>query len=151
MAVGKATPYVEDTNLPFIVRGPGVPQGVVSKAPQAHLDLAPTFLEIAGLSKEDLPPFLDGRSLLSQWKAPTDEEPTSGQGSSHEILNVEYWGGAISGTPDATKTHPNTTYKSLRIVGDEFAFLYSHWCWTNEVELYNTNVSSAEPSIGHHH
>lgn len=121
---------------------------MVSKAPQAHLDLAPTFLEIAGISQEGYPSFLDGRSLLSQWKAPTDEASTSGQGNNHEILNVEYRGGAICGTPDATKTHLNIKYKSLRIVGDELAFLYSHWCWTNEAELYNTNVSSAEPSTG---
>lgn len=67
---GKTLPFVEDTNLPFIVRGPGVPANKTSEFPSAHLDLAPTFLEIAGVPKENWPTFLDGRSLLTSWKNP---------------------------------------------------------------------------------
>lgn len=69
-AAGKALPFAEDTNVPFLVRGPGVPAKVSSRVPGAHLDLAPTFLEIAGVDEADYPPFFDGRSLLSQWTDP---------------------------------------------------------------------------------
>ncbi|KAK2745584.1 arylsulfatase precursor [Colletotrichum kahawae] len=57
---GKCLPYGEDTNLPFAVRGPGVPAGIVSKSPSTHVDLAATFIDIAGLPKEKWPAFLDG-------------------------------------------------------------------------------------------
>lgn len=67
---GKTLPFVEDTNLPFIVRGPGIPANKTSELPSAHLDLAPTFLEIAGVAKENWPTFLDGRSLFPDWKNP---------------------------------------------------------------------------------
>lgn len=92
MAVGKATPFVEDTDLPFIVRGPGIPTGVNSTLAGAHVDLAPTFLEIAGVDLKDQPSFLDGRSLLGQWKNPETESDGAGQGNNHEVLNIEYWG-----------------------------------------------------------
>ncbi|KAJ3543027.1 hypothetical protein NM208_g3795 [Fusarium decemcellulare] len=138
MAVGKATPYAEDTNLPFVVRGPGVPSGVESKLVGSHIDLAPTFLDISGLAKEDWPPFLDGRSLLGQWKDPSMKYPQAGQGGNHEIINIEYWGASSIVVPGFTQSSPNNTYKSLRIAGQGISYLYTKWCGTNEVELYNT-------------
>ncbi|KAF5676726.1 arylsulfatase precursor [Fusarium denticulatum] len=59
---GKLTPYREDTNIPLIVRGPGVHRGAVSNIPSTVTDFAPTFLDIAGLAKRDQPSFLDGAS-----------------------------------------------------------------------------------------
>lgn len=141
LAAGKATPYVEDTNLPFVVRGPGIPEGVESKLPQLHLDLAPTFLDIAGVPEEEFPAFFDGRSLLEQWKNPNVTAPDRGQGASRDIVNIEYWGRGGTHIPGLTMHTQNSTYKSLRIVGDEFAYLYTQWCYTNELELYDTNVS----------
>ncbi|KAF4975790.1 hypothetical protein FZEAL_7471 [Fusarium zealandicum] len=137
MLAGKTTSYAEDTNLPLVVRGPGVSSGISSSLPGTHLDLAMTFLDIAGLPKNEYPPFLDGRSLLPQWHKPTMEYPGQGQGNAQEVMNVEYWGGHRFDTLDA-QIYPNNSYKSLRIVGEEFAFLYNHWCYTNEQELYNT-------------
>ena len=32
-----------------------------------------------------------------------------------------------------------STFKSLRIAGEDFSYFYIRWC-TNEVELYNTIV-----------
>lgn len=61
---GKGTPYEEDTNVPLMVRGPGIPAGVVRNDVGAIIDLAPTFAEIAGATL-DVPS--DGRSLLSLW------------------------------------------------------------------------------------
>lgn len=79
---GKSLFYNEDTNIPFIVRGPNVPVGAKSILPSLHLDLAPTFLEIAGVAEEDYPVFFDGQSLLSQWHNPTVNNATgAGQGN----------------------------------------------------------------------
>ena len=58
---GKAFPYEFDTKVPFLVRGPGVKPQSVRSHPVLNIDLAPTFLDIAGLEK---PQHMDGRSII---------------------------------------------------------------------------------------
>lgn len=135
---GKALPFAEDTNLPFVVRGPNVPAGKTSKLPGAHLDLAPTFLQIAGVANHKLPVFLDGRSLLDQWHEPEQVWDRAGTGNAKEILNVEFWGGCHFEAPPFT-SWPNNSYKTLRIVGEDESWLFSKWC-TGDMELYDTSV-----------
>jgi arylsulfatase A-like enzyme len=70
---GKWTAYEEDTRVPLIVRGPGVPAG--ERLPHLVLnnDLAPTF---ADLADTDPPSFVDGRSLgpLLDGDPPSEED-----------------------------------------------------------------------------
>ncbi|KAI1165807.1 arylsulfatase [Nemania serpens] len=144
---GKSLHYREDSNVPFIVRGPGVPARRTSSLPGAHLDLAPTFLEIAGLTPDNkaYPPFLDGRSLLDNWKHP-GTEPTQCpvHGGGQEVINVEYWGIGEEETPWGVVDHPNNSYKTLRIVRPGGGtYLYSKWC-TGESELYDTASDPGE-------
>ncbi|OTA97132.1 hypothetical protein M434DRAFT_19302 [Hypoxylon sp. CO27-5] len=144
---GKALFYAEDSNLPFVVRGPGILAGVTSKIPGAHLDLAPTFLEISGLAKDQWPPFLDGQSLLHQWHQPESSTGDGGGGgNAKETLNIEFWGLCIIEAPNAKELgipFKNNSYKTLRIVGEEESWLYSRWC-TGETELYNTAADPYE-------
>lgn len=63
LQTGKGTAYEEAVRLPLIVRGPGVPAGVVRTELVGMIDLAPTFAEIMGLPVADIPTF-DGRSIL---------------------------------------------------------------------------------------
>ncbi|KAI1292988.1 arylsulfatase [Xylaria venustula] len=147
VSAGKSLQFKESSNVPFIVRGPGVPVNRTSLLPGSHLDLAPTFLEIAGLSPDNpaYPPFLDGRSLLDNWENP-EEEPTQCpvEGGGHEVINVEYWGRGEEETPWGVINHPNNSYKSLRIVRpDSGTYLYSAWC-TGEKELYDTGSDPGE-------
>ncbi|HKH09910.1 MAG TPA: sulfatase/phosphatase domain-containing protein, partial [Rubrobacter sp.] len=65
---GKLQPYEEDVNFPLIVRGPGIPPGVVSTDLVGNHDVAPTIAEMAGATA---PPFVDGRSFLGLAKKPT--------------------------------------------------------------------------------
>ncbi len=58
---GKFLPYETADHMPLVVRGPGVPAGQHSDALSANVDLAPTFLQIAG-GHPNRP--LDGQSLL---------------------------------------------------------------------------------------
>jgi extracellular sulfatase Sulf len=51
-----------DTKVPFIVRGPGIEWGSSAAEPVVNIDLAPTFLDLAGVSP--LPAHMDGRSIL---------------------------------------------------------------------------------------
>lgn len=144
---GKALFYGEDTNLPFAVRGPGIPKNVTSEIPGVHLDLAPTFLDIAGLPKSEWPPFLDGQSLLPQWKAPHGSNgPGTGQGNSKETLNVEFWGSNTIEAPNGRELGApfmTTSYKTLRMLGDRQSWLLSVWC-TGDVELYDTAADPFE-------
>lgn len=141
MPAGKAMFYAEDSNLPFFVRGPGIPAGVTSKIPGAHVDLVPTILDIAGVPEEQWPPQLDGRSLLGQWHDPeASTGDGAGGGNAKETINVEFWGLCIVEAPsgvDLGTPFQNNSYKTLRIVGEDESWLYSHWC-TGELELYNT-------------
>ncbi|EHA57799.1 arylsulfatase [Pyricularia oryzae 70-15] len=138
---GKALFYGEDTNLPFAVRGPGVPKNITSTIPGVHVDLAPTFLDIAGLPQADWPPFLDGQSILAQWKNPTgDTGPGAGDGNSKETLAVEFWGSNTVEAPNGGELgapFTNNTFKTVRILGDRQSWLYSVWC-TGKAELYDT-------------
>jgi N-acetylglucosamine-6-sulfatase len=56
----KSTPYEEAASTPLMIRGPGVPQGVVRTQLVANNDLAPTFATWAGPSPQE---DADGRSI----------------------------------------------------------------------------------------
>lgn len=147
MPAGKASFFAEDTNLPFAVRGPGIPSGVTSKIPSAHLDLVPTFLELAGVPEESWPPMLDGRSLVQQWKNP-DASTGSGAsgGNAKETINIEFWGLCVVEAPNSAELGApflNNSYKTIRIVGEDESWLFSVWC-TGETELYNTSEDAYE-------
>lgn len=56
----KLWPYEQSTRTPFVVRGPGVPEGTTNKHLVSHVDLLPTICEIAGADASGV----DGRSIL---------------------------------------------------------------------------------------
>ncbi len=56
---GKVRPYEEASHVPGILIGPGIPHGRTSRELVSNIDLAPTILQVAGVSED-----LDGRSLL---------------------------------------------------------------------------------------
>lgn len=106
----------------------------------SHTDLAPTILKLAGNARSDL----DGSAIPLSNKDLA--KPNSG-----EHVNVEFWGRAL---PEGkfgwigNSTYPglgrvgarNNTYKALRVVSDEYNFLYTVWC-TGEKEFYDMDVS----------
>lgn len=82
LAPGKSTGFEEDIRVPFFIRGPGVPEGRVDNTVTTHIDLAPTFFELAGIPlKGDF----DGTPMR------VAEES---RGIVHEHVTVEYWGSA---------------------------------------------------------
>jgi len=56
----KGQPYEEATNVPYIMRGPGVSPGIVSDAFVTQIDLSRTFMRIGEASDAGM----DGRNLL---------------------------------------------------------------------------------------
>ena len=68
LSAGKWTAYEEDTRVPLVVRGPGVPEGRTLSHLVLNNDLTPTFANLAGVT---VPNFVDGRSL----KPVLEEDP----------------------------------------------------------------------------
>jgi arylsulfatase A-like enzyme len=56
----KGSPYVESHEIPFVVRGPGVPAETSFKELAANIDIAPTVLDLAEVK---VPSWMDGKSL----------------------------------------------------------------------------------------
>lgn len=123
---GKGTAYEEDINIPLIVRGPGVSKGAKSKRVSGHLDLAPTFLQLAGAPFRD---FFDGKPISLTEE---DERHTG----SEEHVQVEYWGHAFKETPGSDFVTPGNTYKALRLLSNDYSLFYSVWC-NGDRELYD--------------
>ncbi|KAF4989040.1 hypothetical protein FDECE_14831 [Fusarium decemcellulare] len=136
---GKGLPYIEDTNIPMIIRGPGIKGGTVSKTPSMHIDLAPTYLDIAGLEASLRPSFLDGRSLINEWTGSVNKETGEIKRVAKEIINIEFWGTISNGgLHDFEQRSEVYAYKTLRIVREDSGWLFSRWCEANTTELYNT-------------
>ncbi len=68
--IGKQAPYDESMRVPLVIAGPGIEHGT-DKHMVAQIDLAPTFLELAGVN---MPPDVDGQSLVPLLH---DEKPVS--------------------------------------------------------------------------
>ncbi|MEQ1858487.1 MAG: sulfatase [Chthoniobacteraceae bacterium] len=67
---GKGSLYEGGTRVPFIVRWPGItPPGTTNDVPTIHVDVYPTFLELAG-AKRPADYTLDGMSLVPLFRAP---------------------------------------------------------------------------------
>ncbi|KAK6815287.1 hypothetical protein RU639_008709 [Aspergillus parasiticus] len=124
---GKTCGFDEDIRVPFFIRGPGIPEGAVEDSVSTHIDLAPTFYELAGIPlREDF----DGAPMRILG---------NNMGTLHEHVTVEYWGQAMleGGLSNLGKpTVPNNTYKAVRILSEEYNLYYSVWC-NNEHELYD--------------
>jgi N-acetylglucosamine-6-sulfatase len=73
---GKQRPYEESIRVPLLMRGPGIPQGVIVSDPAINVDLAPTIVDAAG-AKAGLT--MDGQSLIALAQRP-------GTGAGRDIL-----------------------------------------------------------------
>ena len=56
--------YEHDIRIPFVVRGPGVPENATNDKPILNVDVAPTMYAIAYGSDAALPDDMDGRNFL---------------------------------------------------------------------------------------
>jgi len=101
--VGKWSPYEESIHVPLVVRGPGVPAGSVSRKQALNLDLAPTFLAIAG-ARAGAP--MDGRSLLPILRG----SPPPDWRTDFLIENLE----GLSGDPHPRKMTDPPPYRGVR-------------------------------------
>lgn len=78
---GKSMPFEFDVRVPFYVRGPKVPPSTRLKDIVLNIDLAPTFLDIAGI---DIPEHMDGKSIF-----PILEDAFSSSRSGHRRTEIK--------------------------------------------------------------
>ncbi|KAF8979360.1 hypothetical protein BGZ46_005525 [Entomortierella lignicola] len=126
MFAGKQTPYEEDTNIPFIIRGPGVAKNKKSNAVATHTHFPATVLQLANLP---IPDELDAHSI------PVLEDKTVyGTDQPTEAFAVEFWSNAFM--ENTTTLFTDNSYKSVRLIGLGYNLLYTTWC-TGEKEYYD--------------
>ncbi|PYI07393.1 arylsulfatase [Aspergillus sclerotiicarbonarius CBS 121057] len=131
---GKTTGYEEDIRVPFYIRGPGIPEGRSVDHVTTHIDIAPTLFELAGVPlREDF----DGTPMPVSTK--------KSESILHEHVTVEFWGHSVLEGEYGSIGYggaffiPNNTYKSARILSEEYNLYYSVWC-DGDHELYDLST-----------
>lgn len=126
---GKGLPYESDVNVPFIIRGPGIAKNKTNYHVSGHVDLAPTFLKLAGAKPKD---FFDGKAM----DIFNDNGLSITSERDDELVQVEFWSDTIVENPFDSYYVGNNSYKALRLVSPQYNLYYSVWC-TGEHELYD--------------
>lgn len=147
LGFGKEHHYEFDSRVPFLVRGPGVAPGSTARWLTGNVDIAATFLELAGwrsATGAKIPPQMDGRSFATQLMGTAAKTATVHSGSDNETEGgarvpprpnrteflIEFTG--LRGWPNQEKPQgecssgacvrlndcPNNTYRALRIVSE---------------------------------
>ena len=109
----KATVYQGGVNVPLIVSGPGVKQGV-SKALVNSTDLFSTITELAGIDAENILPknlTLDSTSIVPYLNNPAAD-------SIRQFVYTDLFGGNFAGIEKANFAMRNHRYKILRHQGN---------------------------------
>ncbi|KAL4941942.1 alkaline-phosphatase-like protein [Aspergillus oleicola] len=115
----------------------GVEADKDENAVTTHIDLVPSIFDLAGIPvREDF-----DRTPIPLPSSAGTAHPRHGH------VTVEYWGIAYLEGEKGTLANPshipfvlNNTYKSVRIIGEDYNLYYSVWC-NNEHELYDLTVS----------
>lgn len=141
----KRQPYEEDIRVPLIVRGPGVKSNSKTDALALSIDLAPTFLDLAGWP---LPDDMDGESLKS---VILGEEEAEQEETSYRFL-IEYFGAANPGSECFFGTLPvpflhdchNNTFLALRVYDEGKDYIYSEFFLSDNVPLNTSQIYFSE-------
>ena len=148
---GKFLAYEPATHLPFLIRGPGIPQDSSTGELAANIDIAPTILDIAGVEADKS---LDGRSLVPFLRDPelrsrrpilfesfVETSDVNAQGAISRVNTGRGTAATASGGPKATASllAPPKDYAGLRLGP------YKYIAWpSGEKELYNINKDPNE-------
>ena len=117
LAIDKRHLYENDIRVPFVVRGPDIPQNYTSTEIVANIDIAPTIIELA---QGTVPDSMDGISFLSHF--PTSTPKRTDFLISYHGEGKDGCGMADCPIPDGLWWMPdswNNTYHCLRTIVQE--------------------------------
>lgn len=122
----KTDPFQRTTNVPLLVKGPGVPAKLTASHLLAHIDICPTILDLAGVP---VPASVEAKSFRPLLFAPQDYADTQWQ----EGILIENWtkktnfGKTVLGTYVAYRKHheifvswANGLYEYYNLHGDPY-------------------------------
>jgi N-acetylglucosamine-6-sulfatase len=88
MQPGKSCAFEEDVNVPFFIRGPGIPKNRTVEFMTSHTDITPTLFQLAGIQLRD---DFDGTPMpVTEWAMDMAKSSPL-----HDHVAIEYWGDAI--------------------------------------------------------
>ena len=123
--IDKRCAYEESIRIPLLASCPGlIPPGSQCSAVVTNIDIAPTFLELAGVEPSS---WMDGRSLVQLLQDPSD-----GKSDPATLLYEYYWEPSFPQTP--------TTF-ALR--GSQYKLIQYHGLWDTD-ELYDISTDPLE-------
>jgi N-acetylglucosamine-6-sulfatase len=126
LGFGKSHFYEFDSRVPFLVRGPGIQPNSTITVPGINVDLAPTWIDIAG---GIVPPGMDGmsmKSVLLQTNETAAVISATSRESRPDVL-IEYtglstwpkgpkpWNSVTDKRSKRVNDSPNNTFRGLRI------------------------------------
>jgi N-acetylglucosamine-6-sulfatase len=130
LAIDKRQAWETDTRIPLFVSGPGIKPNTVVTQPVSSTDIAPTILDMAGLSPTSAPALnMDGSSILGL--------ATGSTKSWRHINLIEYHGesgdGSAGGDPACAQTAGSTVSCDIRNNFTQPPFIpfspsYETWC-----------------------
>jgi arylsulfatase A-like enzyme len=147
---GKFLAYEPSTHLPFLMRGPGITPGTSTGELAANTDIAPTVLELAGVTPDksvdgtSLVPFLRDpslrtrRGILFESFVQTDDVEANGEPTAQRAVK-EVRPRPKSGTAKASIVAPPKDYEGIRLG----PYKYIEWP-DGEKELYDISKDPYE-------
>jgi len=121
----KATVWEAGVRVPFIITGPGIKSGTVSRAPVVGYDIYPTICDILGIA--DLPEQVEGGSLQPVWETKAASVKRS---RPQLVFHWPHYQHQKKSVPDST------------VLLDSYKL---HYFWeTGKSELYNLKTDLAE-------
>ena len=137
---GKETAFDTDIRVPLIIAGPGVPRDKVISEVVQNVDLAPTFVQLAGQRPVGT---ADGHSLLPLLHPPaggTVAWPTVALIEHHgpsDVHDPDFENGELGGNPSA--------YEAIRISNRQLGnAVYVEYAKTGKREYYNIDKDPYE-------
>ena len=146
---GKFLAYEPATHLPFLIRGPGIKPGTSTGELTSQIDIAPTILELAGVSADKS---IDGRSLVPFLRDPdlrtrrpllfesfVETSDIGQQGGAEPPVVPVYQRDAGGDGATASILAPPKDYEGIRLGP------YKYIAWpSGEKELYDINKDPNE-------
>uniref|UniRef100_A0A8C4N8T7 N-acetylglucosamine-6-sulfatase n=1 Tax=Eptatretus burgeri TaxID=7764 RepID=A0A8C4N8T7_EPTBU len=145
LPIDKRQLYEFDIRVPLIVRGPGLKPGQKFEVPVVNIDLAPTFLDLAGVNVSQTE--MDGKSLVPLWKSKKADWRTDflveyqGEGSCTKVdpYCPRLGPGVAECFPDCVcEDAINNTYACVRTLKQDLNMQYCEFADDESfVEVYN--------------